>query len=56
MICRSLRKDTRHTTAAVVGMRDANRSFQAEEVEQNPQKMGLPDGEGLYHRRRKETS
>ncbi len=32
VISRPLREDTRHAAAAVVGMRDANRSFQAEEV------------------------
>ena len=34
MISRPLREDTRHAAAAVVDMRDAYRSFQAEVVKQ----------------------
>ena len=48
------RIDTRHTAAAVVGMQNAYRSFQAEEVGQNTLKLGLREGESLYHRHRKQ--
>ena len=42
MICHPLRKDTRHAAAAaVVGMRDACCSFQADEVGQNTLKLGV---------------
>jgi len=50
MISRPLSEDTRHVAAAVVGMRDAHRSFEAEEVGQNTLKVGLREGEALYHR------
>ena len=53
MICRPLREDTRHT-AAVVSMRDAYRSFQAEVVGQDTLKLCLREGESLYHRHRKQ--
>jgi len=52
MICRPLREDTCHAAAAVVGMRNPYRSFQAELVGQNTPKLGLREGEGLYHRHR----
>ena len=54
MISRPLREDTRHTAAAVVGMRDANRSFQAELVGQDTLRLCLREGESLYHRHRKQ--
>ena len=54
MICRPLREDPCHAAAAVVGMRDAYRSFQAEVVGQNTLKMGLRGVEGLYHRHRQQ--
>ena len=54
MICRPLREDTRHAAAAVVGMRDAYRSLQAEVVGQDTLKLGLREGEGLYHRHRQQ--
>ena len=44
VISRPLREDTRHTAAAVVGMRNANRSFQAEEVGQETLKLCLREG------------
>ena len=49
MICRPLREDTRHAAAAVVGMRGAYCSFQAEVVGQDTLKLGLCKREGLYH-------
>jgi hypothetical protein len=52
MICRPLREDTRHAAAAVVGMRNANRSFEAEKVGQDMLKLCLREGESLYHRHR----
>jgi len=45
VICSPLREDTRHTTAAVVCMRNANRSFQAEVVGQDTLKLGLREKE-----------
>ena len=54
MICRPLREDTRHAAAAVVGMRNAYRFFQAEVVLQNTLKLGLSEGEGLYNRHRQQ--
>ena len=63
MIRRPLREDTRHAAAAaVVGVRDAYRSFEerlnlcfeAEEVGQHPLKLGLREGDGLYHRHHKQ--
>ncbi len=54
MICRPLREDTRHAAAAVVDMRDAYRSFQAEVVGQDTLKLGLREREGLYHRHRQQ--
>ena len=54
MICRPLREDMRHTAAAVVGMRDAYRSFQAEVVGQDTLKLCLREGESLYHRYHKQ--
>ena len=54
MICRPLREDTRHAAAAVVSMRDAYCFFQAELVEQKRMKLGLREGEGLYHRHRQQ--
>jgi len=47
MISRPLREDTHHAAAAVVGMRDAYRSFQAEVVGQKMLKLGLREGEGF---------
>ena len=44
MICRPLREDPCHAAAAVVGMRNGYRSFQAEVVGQNTLKLGLRDG------------
>ena len=54
MICRPLREDTRHAATAVVGMRDAYHSFEAEEVGQHTLKLGLREGEGLYHQHRQQ--
>ena len=54
MISRPLREDTRHAAAAVVGMRDAYRSFQAEVVGQDTLKLGLRERKGLYHRHRQQ--
>ena len=54
MISCPLREDTRHTAAAGGGMRDAYRSFPAEEVGQITLKLGLREGEGLYHRHRQQ--
>ena len=48
MICRPLREDTRHAAAAVVGMRNANRSFQAEVVGQDTLKLCLCET-SFYH-------
>ena len=45
MISSPLREDTRHTTAAVVCMRNANRSFQAEVVGQDTLKLCLRENE-----------
>jgi len=45
VICSPLREDTRHTTAAVVCMRNANRSFQAEVVGQDTLKLCLREKE-----------
>ena len=54
MIYRPLRDDTHHAAAAVVGMRGAFLSFQAEVVGQDTLKLGLREGEGLYHRHRQQ--
>ena len=54
MICRPLREDTRHAAAAVVCMRDAYRSFQAEAIGQDTLELCLRECEGLYHRHRQQ--
>jgi len=45
MISRPLREDKRHAAAAVVCMRDAYRSFQAEVVGQDTLELCLREGE-----------